>query len=104
MSRPKSSKSMGARPQTPSDIADLLRAMPKVDLHCHLDGSLRPQTVLELARERKVKLPADNLKDLIPFVQVAPTCRTLKEFLDVFPIILPLLRDAAAIERVAYEL
>ncbi len=85
-------------------MSDFLRRLPKTDLHCHLDGSLRPKTVLELARERKVKLPADNLEDLTPFVQVAPTCRSLKEFLDVFDVIYPLLRDAAAVERIAYEL
>src|SRR6185436_5840254 len=82
----------------------LLRAMPKVDTHCHLDGSLRPATILELAKERKVKLPADNVRDLTPFVQVAPTCRSLKEFIDVFNVFLPLLRDAASMERIAYEL
>ncbi len=83
---------------------DFLRRLPKTDIHCHLDGSLRPATVLELARERKVKMPADNLEDLTPFVQVPPTCRSLKEFLDVFDVIYPLLRDAAAVERIAYEL
>lgn len=82
----------------------VLRSLPKTDIHCHLDGSLRPATVLELARERKVRLPADNLEDLIPHVQVAPTCRSLKEFLDVFHVIYPLVRDAGAVERIAYEL
>jgi adenosine deaminase len=83
---------------------EIFRRLPKTDIHCHLDGSLRPRTILELARERKVKLPADNLQDLTPFVQVAPTCRSLKEFLDVFHLLYPLLRDAAAVERIAYEL
>mgnify|MGYP001589306838 CR=1 FL=1 len=84
--------------------AALLRRLPKTDLHCHLDGSLRPATVLELARSHKIKLPADNVPDLLPFVQVAPTCRSLKEFLDVFDLLYPLLRHAQAVERVAYEL
>ena len=96
---PKRSRAAG-RPLT----AGLLRALPKVDIHCHLDGSLRPRTILELAKERRIKLPADNVADLTPFVQVSPTCRSLKEFIDVFDVFLPVLHDASAIERVAYEL
>ena len=83
---------------------DILAALPKTDIHCHLDGSLRPATVLELGRKYGVKLPADNLKDLTPHVQVAPTCRSLKEFLDVFYVLYPLLVHAEAVERIAYEL
>ncbi len=82
----------------------LLRRLPKTDLHCHLDGSLRPQTVLELGRRFKVKLPADTLEGLVAHVQVAPTCRSLREFLDVFDVLYPLLRRAEAVERIAYEL
>jgi adenosine deaminase len=83
---------------------ELLFKLPKTDIHCHLDGSLRPATVLDLAKRLKVKLPADNVKDLTPFVQVAPTCRSLKEFLDVFHILYPLVRDPISVERIAYEL
>lgn len=85
-------------------MRDFFHKLPKTDLHCHLDGSLRPATVLELGRKYKVKLPADNLKDLTPHVQVAPTCRSLKEFLDVFHLLYPLLVHAEAVERIAYEL
>lgn len=85
-------------------MRDLLLKLPKTDIHCHLDGSLRPATVLELARRYHVKLPADNVKDLTPHVQVAPTCRSLREFLDVFDLLYPLLRHADAVERMAYEL
>ena len=38
----------------PEITADLVRAMPKTDLHCHLDGSLRLSTIIDLAREQGV--------------------------------------------------
>lgn len=85
-------------------IKEALRSLPKTDLHCHLDGSVRPATALELAKKARVKLPADNAEDLRAFVQVSPTCGSLKEFLDVFEIVYPLLRSAHAVERIAYEL
>lgn len=85
-------------------MTELLRRLPKTDIHCHLDGSLRPATALDLARELRVKLPADTVSELIPHLQVPATCRSLKEFLDVFDLLYPLLRHAGALERVAYEL
>jgi adenosine deaminase len=81
-----------------------LLKLPKTDIHCHLDGSVRPATLLELARRLKIKLPADNAEDLKRFVQVSPTCRSLKEFLDIFELIYPILRDPLSVERIAYEL
>ena len=101
---PKSKTAVARKAPAAKKPADVLLALPKVDIHCHLDGSLRPATILELARERRIKLPADNVKDLTPFVQVSPTCRSLKEFIDVFDVFLPVLTDAKALERVAYEL
>ncbi|MBV5337208.1 MAG: adenosine deaminase, partial [Deltaproteobacteria bacterium] len=44
-------------------IQDIQR-LPKTDLHVHLDGSLRIQTILELAEQQKVNLPADSVDKL----------------------------------------
>jgi len=43
---------------------ELIRALPKTDLHVHLDGSLREQSLIEMARERDVRLPADSVESL----------------------------------------
>ncbi|MFC2091296.1 adenosine deaminase, partial [Elusimicrobiota bacterium] len=41
---------------------DIYKKLPKIDLHCHLDGSIRTQTILELAKMQDYKLPADNVE------------------------------------------
>lgn len=85
------------------DIRTKIKNMPKVDLHVHLDGALRPQTILDLAREQGYKLPADNVEELKKFVQVSPECKSLVEFLATFEVFYPLLRNGPALERIAYE-
>ncbi|MDE1975836.1 MAG: adenosine deaminase [Elusimicrobia bacterium] len=83
---------------------EVLKKLPKAELHCHLDGALRPQTILELGRESGAKLPANTLEELIPFVQTSPSCQSLGECLKAFDVICPLLRRPQALERAAYEL
>lgn len=82
---------------------DLLRALPKTDLHCHLDGSLRIQTLIELARERKVKLPSETESGLRELV-FKDRYRDLPDYLHGFAYTCGVLTDAEALERTAYEL
>ncbi len=50
---------------TPAEIPiELLQRLPKTDLHCHLDGSLRLDTVLDLARKQGVTLPTFDRGEL----------------------------------------
>lgn len=84
--------------------AEILKKIPKVDLHCHLDGSVRTSTVLELAKKQKVKLPTDNIEELNKYVQVSPDCRSLTEFLKAFEFFYPLLQNPYAVEKIGYEL
>ncbi len=84
---------------------DLIRALPKTDLHCHLDGSLRTKTMLELADEQGVKLPADNISDLEKIIHSgSERHRSLADYLKVFDYTLSVLQEASALERVAFEL
>ena len=84
---------------------DVLKALPKTDLHCHLDGSLRVETVLELAQEQGVKLPADNVDDLTDILKAGRRKnKSLADYLKVFDLTLSVMQTASAIERVAFEL
>lgn len=84
---------------------ELVRALPKTDLHCHLDGSLRVETLLELAHEQGIELPADNVDDLKDIIHSgSERHKSLAEYLKVFDYTLSVLQEAPALERVAFEL
>jgi len=87
----------------PKLTRELIAALPKSDLHVHLDGSLRLQTLIELARERKVKLPSASPSGLLQTV-FKRAYKNLPEYLRGFEFTVACLQDAEALERAAYEL
>jgi adenosine deaminase len=82
---------------------ELLHRLPKTDLHVHLDGSLRPATMLDLARATGLALPVNDAAALRDWMKVADGVG-LVEYLQRFEITLALMQTAPAIERIAYEL
>ena len=83
---------------------DLLRKLPKVLLHDHLDGGLRPKTIIELAKEIKYdKLPTKNAKELDTWFQRGAQRGSLPLFLEGFEHTCAVMQTEESLERVAYE-
>ncbi len=84
-------------------MRDRLLQMHKAELHVHLDGSLRPGTMLELAAELDMALPASD-PDALRRWMLVDDARNLEEYLGRFEYTIALLQAPEAIERVAYEM
>jgi hypothetical protein len=93
---------VSARQGPPRLTKDDLRRWPKVELHVHLDGCLRPQTMLDLAREQGVRLPAETPGALADAMAVKHA-NSLEEYLTKYAITLSVMQTAGALERIAYE-
>jgi adenosine deaminase len=77
--------------------------MPKAELHLHLDGSLRPATALELARERGIDDGMD-LAAMTARLQAPPQVADQAQLLEAFEVPIALMQDARAITRITHEL
>src|SRR5258708_37474762 len=89
------------RPELP---LDLFKSLPKADLHVHLDGSLRLETIVELAREESVELPSNDPAELRRIMHLGENCGSLAEYLKAFDVTLRVMQSEAALYRIAYEL
>ena len=78
-------------------------ALPKVLLHEHLDGGLRPATLIELARARGLALPADEPAALAQWFRVRAHAGSLTGYLEGFGLTIAAMASVDALERVAYE-
>ena len=75
-----------------------------IDLHLHFDGSLPVQTVLRLAREQNIALPAETEEQLRPFLQAPEDCRDLNEYLSRFELPLQVLQTREALSEAMKDL
>jgi adenosine deaminase len=77
--------------------------LPLIDLHRHLDGSVRLETVIELAQQQGIDLPARDVESLRPHVVVDGRAASLMDFIGRFKYLTAILHDLDACRRVAYE-
>ena len=79
------------------------KKLPLLDIHRHLDGNVRAQTILDLGRQFNIKLPADNVEALIPHVQVIDPEPNLMAFLQKLDWGVAVLGNYDACRRIAIE-
>lgn len=80
----------------------IIKKLPKIELHCHLDGSIRPSTLRKIAQAQGITLPANDeqLKNLV----VAPErCADLNDYLTRFDVVVNCLQTTEALEMAAYD-
>ena len=80
-----------------------IRKLPKISLHDHLDGGLRPQTIIELAEEIGLELPANNARDLNQWFLESANSGSLVEYLKTFDITTAVMQTKHGLTRVARE-
>lgn len=86
----------------PSRPAEFYRSLPKIELHRHLEGSLRLSTLQEIAREYDLGVPAgENLRPLVQVIQSDP--RTSENFLSKFEVLRKFYRSPEIVKRITEE-
>lgn len=70
---------------------DILKELPKVELHCHLDGSVSSDVLRQISRVKSIELPGDE--ELIKRMQAPENCTSLIYYLHCFQFVLPFLQN-----------
>ncbi len=84
-------------------MGNINKNFPLVELHRHLDGSVRLETILDLGREHNLGLPADTIEGMRPFVQVTEPKPSILSFFKKFEWLTKVMVNYDAINRIAYE-
>ncbi len=82
---------------------EIIQQVPKVELHDHLDGGLRIQTILDLAKEQNIALPSEDPKELHDWFVRGCKQKSLKLYLQPFAVTTQVMQTREALERVAFE-
>lgn len=87
-----------------SDLIQNIRALPKIDLHRHLEGSVRLETLIEIAQDYGIEMPEYDVETLRPFVQMMPDeTHNYQHFLGKFSTLRQFFRSPDIIRRVTQE-
>jgi len=83
---------------------EFFQKLPKTDLHVHLDGSMRVETIIDLAEKQGVTLPAPDAEGLRKVLRFGSNYGSLVEYLKTFDVTLSVLQTEESLFRAAYEL
>jgi len=78
--------------------------LPKIELHCHLDGSVRPETILDIAIKENIEIPTYDLNQLRCLLEAPLECKSLVEYLDRFNLPIKIMQSKENLKRITYEL
>ncbi|HAK43512.1 MAG TPA: adenosine deaminase [Clostridium sp.] len=78
--------------------------LPKIELHCHLDGSVRPETILDIATKENIEIPTYDLNQLRGLLEAPLECKSLVEYLDRFNLPIKIMQSKESLRRITYEL
>ena len=82
----------------------MINKLPKIELHCHLDGSVRVDTIIDIAKKENIKLESYEKCDVEKLVQVPNDCTSLNEYLKRFDLANKVMQSSENIKRVTFEL
>jgi len=85
------------------DLHEALRQLPKIDLHRHMEGCLRLETLAEVAREHGVNLPSYDIEELRPYVQFTDDVPDFNNFMSKMELLRQFYSEREAVERIAFE-
>lgn len=80
----------------------MIQGFPKVELHCHLDGSIRPKTLQRIAQVQGLAI-SDDIKEVTYHMQAPKNCENLVDYLATFDYVLPYLQTEIGLEMAAYD-
>ena len=78
--------------------------IPKTEIHCHLEGAIRTQTIIDIAREHNLQLPSYEARELDRHVKVYDQMQNLEAVLAAFAIFQNSITSPRVVERIAWEL
>jgi adenosine deaminase len=78
--------------------------MPKIELHCHLDGSVRPETIIDIAKRDGIHIPSFDIEEMKEELIAPLDCESLDEYLEKFSIPNAVMQSKENIKRITFEL
>lgn len=78
--------------------------LPKIELHCHLDGSVRVSTIIDIAKKENIEIPSFKEEIVKKFIEVPKDCTSLNEYLKKFELPNKIMQSSYSLERIAFEL
>ena len=78
--------------------------LPKIELHCHLDGSVRPATIIDIAKKEGISIPYYDIENIKKEVTAPAECKSLDEYLKRFEIPNLIMQSKESLRRITFEL